>query len=164
MWAVSNLPWTIEAAEVIQQQLKVIGADVEIQLGPGAQVRPAEIAGDFSLSSLGTAVNSDDPTDFLATHMLADASQWYHRDRLPTLEANFEAQKFETDKDARRDMIWEIQREMVESPSWMVLYWFNLHHAKWGFVKGWVNSPLIPHTTARMDYVWLDLPETTASR
>ena len=164
MWAVSNLPWTIEAAEVIQQQLRAIDVDVEIQLGPGAQVRPAEIAGDFSLSSLGTAVNSDDPTDFFATHMLANSSGWYHRDTLPLLEADFETQKFATDKDARRELVWDIQREMVDSSSWMVLYWFNLHHAKWQFVKGWVNSPLIPHTIARMDYVWLDLPETTASR
>ena len=164
IWAVSNLPWTIEAAEVIQQQFKAIDVDVEIQLGPGAQVRPAEIAGDFSLSSLGTAVNSDDPTDFYSAHMLADSSGWYHRNTLPTLEANFEAQKFATDRDARRELVWDIQREMVDESAWMVLYWFNLHHAKWQFVKGWVNSPLIPHTIARMDYVWLDLPETTASR
>jgi peptide/nickel transport system substrate-binding protein len=164
MWAVDNLPWTIEAAEVIQQQFRAIGVDVEIQLGPGAQVRPAEIAGDFSMSSLGTATNSDDPTELYATHMLTDSSAWFHRLSVPVLDETFEEQKFETDLEKRRALIWANEREMTNQAGWLVLYWFNLHHAKATFVKGWVNSPIIAHTNSRYDYTWLDLPETTVSR
>jgi hypothetical protein len=35
---------------------------------------------------------------------------------------------------------------------------------RWNFVKGWTITPDIRSTNARMDYVWLDLPELPHTR
>ena len=35
---------------------------------------------------------------------------------------------------------------------------------QWNFVKGWTATPNARSTNARLDYVWLDLPELPQAR
>ena len=52
----------------------------------------------------------------------------------------------------------------MNDAAYVILHWFDLHHVRWNFVKGWTPTPNIRSTNARMDYVWLDLPELPHSR
>jgi hypothetical protein len=46
----------------------------------------------------------------------------------------------------------------------LILHWVDLHHVQWSFVRGWTATPNARSTNARLDYVWLDLPELPQAR
>jgi len=46
----------------------------------------------------------------------------------------------------------------------VILLWPEFFHVRWDFVKGWLLTPNIWSTNARMDNVWLDLPELPHTR
>jgi hypothetical protein len=52
----------------------------------------------------------------------------------------------------------------MNDAAYVILHWFDLHHVRWNFVKGWTITPNIRSTNARMDYVWLDLKELPHTR
>jgi len=46
-----------------------------------------------------------------------------------------------------------------EKLSDLIAYWYHINYIRWSFVKGWTVTPDIRRTHARMNYVWLDMPE-----
>ena len=83
---------------------------------------------------------------------------------LPELDKLFEQQKFTADPEARKKLIWDMDKLAMNDAAYLILHWFDLHHVRWNLVKGWTLTPNVRSTNARMDYVWLDLPELPHSR
>ncbi len=155
----SNIKFSCENAQVVQQLLKK--ADINIQLEPMlvAQHRANEVSGDFLMSLLGAAFDFDDPIDMFGQLFVTNGGRWYQKRSIPEVDALFEKQKFMADPEKRRAVVWEMDRIVMNDAAYLVLLWFDLHHVRWNFVKGWTPTPNIRSTNARMDYVWLDLPE-----
>jgi ABC-type transport system substrate-binding protein len=143
---------------VVQQLLKKI--DVNIQLDPMlvAQHRANEVSGDYLMSLLGAAFDFDDPNDTFGQLFVTHGGRWYQRRSIPEVDALFDQQKFTADPEQRKALIWEMDKIVMNDSAYLVLLWFDLHHGRWNFVKGWTPTPNIRSTNARMDYVWLDLP------
>ena len=76
----------------------------------------------------------------------------------------YEQQKFIADPEQRKKVILEMDQLVMNDSAYLILHWFDLHHVRWNFVKGWTATPNIRSTNARMDYVWLDLPELPHTR
>jgi ABC-type transport system substrate-binding protein len=154
----SNIKFSCENAQVVQQLLKKI--DVNIQLDPMlvAQHRANEVSGDFLMSLLGAAFDFDDPNDTFGQLFVTHGGRWYQRRSIPEVDALFDQQKFTADPEQRKALIWEMDKIVMNDSAYLVLLWFDLHHVRWNFVKGWTPTPNIRSTNARMDYVWLDLP------
>ena len=106
----------------------------------------------------------NDPIDAFGQWFVTKGGRWYQRHSLPELDKLFAQQKFIADPEARKKVIWEMDTLAMNDAAYLILHWFDLHHVRWNFVKGWTITPNIRSTNARMDYVWLDLKEFPHTR
>ncbi len=160
----TNIKFSCENAQVVQQLLKKINVTIELEPMLVAQHRGNEVSGNFVLSLLGAATDFDDPIDAFGQWFVTKGGRWYQRHSLPELDKLFEQQKFIADPEARKKVIWEMDTLAMNDAAYLILHWFDLHHVRWNFVKGWTITPNIRSTNARMDYVWLDLKEFPHTR
>ena len=160
----TNIKFSCENAQVVQQLLKRINVNVELEPMLVAQHRANEVSGNFLMSLLGAALDFDDPIDTFGQLFVTNGGRWYQRSSVPELDRLFEQQKFMADPEARKKVIAEMDKLAMNDAAYLILHWFDLHHVRWNFVKGWTLTPNIRSTNARMDYVWLDFPELPHSR
>jgi peptide/nickel transport system substrate-binding protein len=160
----TNIKFSCENAQVIQQLLRKINVTVELEPMLVAQHRGNEVAGNYFMSLLGAAVDFDDPIDTFGQWFVTNGGRWYQRSSVPELDRLFEQQKFLADPEARKKVIWEMDRLAMNDAAYLILHWFDLHHVRWNFVKGWTATPNVRSTNARMDYVWLDFPQFPYAR
>src|SRR5215470_11113554 len=160
----TNLPVTCENAQIIQQLLKKIGVNVDLDPMLLAQHRGNEVSGDYLLSTLLAGFDFDDPIDVFGQLFVTKGGRWYQRRSLPALDQLFEQQKFLVDPEARKKVIYEMDKLAMSDAAFLILHWINVPHVRWNFVKGWVATPNGRSTNPRMDYVWLDLPELPYAR
>ncbi len=160
----TNLPVTCENAQIIQQLLKKIGVNVDLDPMLLAQHRGNEVSGDYLLSTLLAGFDFDDPIDVFGQLFVTKGGRWYQRRSLPELDKLFEQQKFIVDPEARTKVIYEMDKLAMNDAAFLILHWINVPHVRWNFVKGWLATPNARSTNTRMDYVWLDLPELPYAR
>jgi len=160
----TNIKFSCENSQVVQQLLKKINVNIELEPMLFAQLRANEVSGNYWLSALGAAMDFDDPIDSFGQLFVTKGGRWYQRRSIPELDTLFEQQKFIKDPEARKQVIWEMDKLAMNDAAYVILHWFDLHHVRWNFVKGWTITPDIRSTNARMDYVWLDFPQLPHSR
>jgi peptide/nickel transport system substrate-binding protein len=160
----TNIPVTCENAQIIQQLLKKINVNIELEPMLVAQHRGNEVSGDYLLSTLLAGFDFDDPIDTFGQLFVSKGGRWYQRHSVPELDKLFEQQKFLTNPVARKEVVWEMDKIAMHQAAFLILHWVDLHHVRWNFVKGWTATPNPRSTNPRLDYVWLDLPELPHSR
>jgi peptide/nickel transport system substrate-binding protein len=160
----SNIKFSCENGQIMQQLLKKINVNVELQPMILSQLRGNEISGNYLMSLLGAASNFDDPIDTFGQLFVTNGGRWYQRRSIPALDALYEQQKFMADPEARKKVVWEMDTIAMNDAAYLVLMWPEFYHVRWNFVKGWTHTPNLWSTNARMDTVWLDLPELLHSR
>ena len=160
----SNIKFSCENGQILQQLLKKINVHIELQPMILSQLRANEISGNYFMSLLGAASNFDDPIDTFGQLFVTNGGRWYQRRSLPALDALFEQQKFMGDPEARKQVVWEMDTLAMNDAAYLILLWPEFYHVRWHFVKGWTHTPNLWSTNVRMDTVWLDLPELPHSR
>ena len=160
----TNIKFSCENAQILQQMLKKINVPMELEPILVTQNRGNEVSGDYQLSSLGAAFDFDDPIDTFGQLFVTKGGRWYQKRSIPEVDQLYEQQKFIADPEARKKVIFEMDKIVMDDSAYLILHWYDLHHVRWNFVKGWTPTPNIRSTNARMDTVWLDLPELPHSR
>src|SRR6266852_4370560 len=160
----TNIKLSCENGQVMQQLLKKIHVNIELQPMILSQLRGNEISGNYLMSLLGAAMNFDDPIDAFGQLFVTNGGRWYQRRSLPELDRLFEQQKFMAEPEARQKVVWEMDTMAMNDAAYLVLLWPEVYHVRWDFVKGWILTPNVWSTNARMDNVWLDLPELPHAR
>ena len=160
----TNIKFSCEHAQIVQQLIKKINVTIELEPMLFAQLRANEVSGNYLLSLLGAATDFDDPIDTFGQWFVTKGGRWYQRHSLPELDKLFEQQKFMADPEARKQVVWEMDKLAMNDAAYLIMLWGELYHVRWNFVKGWTHTPTIRSTNSRMDYIWLDLPELPHSR
>jgi len=160
----TNIKFSCEQAQIVQQLIKKINVTIELEPMLFAQLRANEVSGNYLLSLLGAATDFDDPIDTFGQWFVTKGGRWYQRHSLPELDKLFEQQKFMADPEARKQVVWEMDKLAMNDAAYLIMLWGELYHVRWNFVKGWTHTPNIRSTNSRMDSVWLDLPELPHSR
>ena len=160
----TNIKFSCENGQIMQQLLKKINVNVELDPMLLSQLRANEVSGNYLMSLLGAAMNFDDPIDTFSQLFMTNGGRWYQRRSLPALDALFEQQKFMVDPEARKKVIGDMDTLAMNDAAYLVLLWPEFYHVRWDFVKGWTHTPNLWSTNARMDTVWLDFPELPHSR
>jgi len=160
----SNIKLSCENGQVMQQLLKKINVHVELEPMLLSQLRANEISGNYNMSLLGAALNFDDPIDTFGQLFVTNGGRWYQRRSLPALDKLFAQQTFMADPEARKQIVWEMDKMAINDAAYLILLWPEVYHVRWDFVKGWILTPNVWSTNARMDSVWLDLPELPHAR
>jgi peptide/nickel transport system substrate-binding protein len=160
----TNIKFSCENAQILQQMLKKINVPLELDPMLVTQNRGNEVSGDYQLSTLGAAFDFDDPIDTFGQLFVTKGGRWYQKRSIPEVDRLYEQQKFMANPEERLKVIAEMDRIVIDDSAYVILHWYDLHHVRWNFVKGWTPTPNIRSTNARMDTVWLDLPELPHSR
>jgi peptide/nickel transport system substrate-binding protein len=160
----TNIKFSCENAQVVQQLLKKINVTIELEPMLVAQHRGNEVAGNFQLSLLGAATDFDDPIDTFGQWFVTNGGRWYQRHSVSEIDKLYAQQTFIADPEVRKQVIWEMDTLAMNAAAYLILHWFDLHHVRWNFVQGWTITPNIRSTNARMDYVWLDFPTLPHAR
>jgi len=160
----SNIKLSCENGQVMQQLLKKINVHIDLEPMLLSQLRANEVSGNYVMSLLGAALNVDDPIDTFGQLFVTNGGRWYQRRSLPALDALFAQQTFMAEPEARKKVIWEMDKMAMNDAAYLILLWAEFYHVRWDFVKGWTHTPNIWSTNARMDNVWLDLPELPHTR
>lgn len=155
----TNIKFSCENAQILQQMLKKINVAIELDPMLVTQNRGNEVSGDYQLSSLGAAFDFDDPIDTFGQLFVTKGGRWYQKRSIPEVDTLYEQQKFIADPEERKKVIWTMDQIVINDAAYLILSWYDLHHVRWNFVKGWSPTPNIRSTNARMDTVWLDWPE-----
>jgi ABC-type transport system substrate-binding protein len=160
----TNLPITCDNAQVIQQLLKKIGVTIVLEPMLLAQHRGNEVSGDYVLSTLLAGFDFDDPIDVFGQLYVTKGGRWYQRRSLPALDTLFEQQKFLVDPAARKQVIYAMDTLAMNDAAFLILQWVDAFQVRWNFMKGWTATPNARSTNARLDYVWMDVPELPHTR
>jgi len=160
----SNIKFSCENGQIMQQLLKKINVNVELEPMLLSQLRANEVSGNYFMSLLGAALNFDDPIDTFGQLFVTNGGRWYQRRSLPALDALFEQQTFMAEIEARKKVIREMDTLAMNDAAYLILLWPEFYHVRWNFVKGWTHTSNLWSTNARMDSVWLDLPELPHTR
>jgi len=160
----TTIKFSCENGQIMQQLLKKINVNVELEPMLFSQLRANEVSGNYLMSLLGAATDFDDPIDPFGQLFVTKGGRWYQRHSLPELDKLFEQQKFMADPEARKKVVWEMDKIAMNDAAYLILQWPEFYHVRWNFVKGWTHTPNIRSTNSRMDSVWLDLPELPHAR
>ena len=155
----SNITWSCPNAEVVQQLIKKIGIEVDLEPLDVTAHRGNEVSGDYFMSSLAAGLDFDDPIDTFGQLYITEGGRWYQRRSIAELDDLFARQKAEGDFEKRRELVWEMDEIAMNDASFLILHWWQFNRVQWDFVKGLTSTASARTTNARMIYTWLDLPE-----
>lgn len=141
------------AAVVIQEQLKAIGIEAELDLQENATYLEGYFAGDFDLSVTGTSAYID-PNDVLYNNFKTGADSNGIQYSNAEVDSLLDQGLAETDQAKRAEIYTRIQQILLEDLPWVNLFIANQYEAMRTFVKGYVH--LATGSNASFREVWLD--------
>lgn len=124
---------------VVQEQLRQIGIDGEIDPEENATYLERYFAGDFDIAVMG-AGGYIDPDDFLRQSLGTDGPSNAAGYSNPDLDALFEEGLIEQDQEARREIYQQIQEMIIDEVPWIMLYTSNTFEGMAANVKGFTHS------------------------
>jgi len=149
----SQYAFLSNAAVVIQEQLKQIGIEAELDFQENAIYLENYFAGNFDLSVTGTSAYVD-PNDVILANFGTGESNNGIGYSNPEMDELIAQGMEETDQAARADIYKRIQEIILEDLPWINLFIANQYEAMKSYVKGYVHIPT--GANASLKEVWLD--------
>lgn len=150
-WA--QYPFLSNAAIVIQEQLRQIGVESEVDLQENAVLLENYFSGNFDLSVTGTSAYVD-PNDVVQSNFMTDAASnggGYSNQEVDDLIA---AGIATTDQDERAEIYGEIQQILLADLPWINLFIAEQYEAMKTYVEGYVHIPTGSNRSIKE--VWLN--------
>ncbi len=150
-WA--QYPFLSNAAIVIQEQLRQIGIEGEVDLQENAVMLENYFGGNFDLSVTGTSAYVD-PNDVIQSNFgtgEASNGEGYSNEEVDRLILEGVSA---TDQAERAEIYAEIQRILLEDLPWINLFIAEQYEAMKSHVRGYVHIPTGSNRSIRS--VWLD--------
>lgn len=148
----------MQTAQVVDQALRELGVDVNLELEEWSVVVARQQEGDFDFRVHGLGMMVEDP-DFLAAYFLPDAfyASISGIDD-PELGESLERGRTSTDESARREAYLEFEERFLETAPWVHLTWRTQGEAAQDDVEGFSHlpGPLWFHSAYTLKDTWLD--------
>src|SRR5712691_4540425 len=145
-----------DAAILLIDQLKQIYIDTELELIDTVQWYPKIMRQDFTVSLNLTGNGLDDPDQTLYENFTCGAEGNYDRYCNPELDKMVDRQSVEFDQSKRKEIVWEIERKLVEDAARPIIYHSRSGTCWQPYVKGYVPMINSIYNGLRMEDVWLD--------
>ena len=154
--ATRNIAPYRDAAIILIDQLKEIYINGELEVVDTVQWYPKIMRQDFTVGLNLTGNGLDDPDQTLYENYTCGAEGNYDRYCNPELDKMVDRQSMEFDQNKRKELVWAIERKLVEDAARPVL-WHNRTGTCWQpYVKGYTPMVNSVYNGWRMEDVWLD--------
>jgi peptide/nickel transport system substrate-binding protein len=151
-----NIPWYRDPAAILIDQLKEIWIDGELETVETANWVQKLMRKDFTvaLSLSGSAVDDPD-TQFYENYSCRSARNLTGYCN-PEVEAMIDKQSAEGDPARRKDLVWQIERKLIEDAVRPIIYFMRQATCWQPEVKGLTLMDNSIFNSWRMEDVWLD--------
>ena len=141
------------AAVVLQEQLKQIGIEAELDFQENAIYLDNYFKGEYDISVTGTSAYID-PNDVLFANFGTGESNNGMKYSNPEVDDLLAQGTAETDQAKRAEIYGQLQEILLKDLPWINLFIANQYEAMKSFVKGYVHIPTGTNVSIRE--VWLD--------
>jgi peptide/nickel transport system substrate-binding protein len=141
----------------MEDQFRRIG--VELTLDPVDRAAYTERLDrrDFQLNGSGSAVAPlVNPSLFYGNYFLCDAPANYAGYCNPEFDNLFKQQLSEQDEAKRQQIVWEMERRLLEDRPGVLVRWVAEGMAWWPWVKNWKDVDPAYYNNVTLEEVWLD--------
>jgi peptide/nickel transport system substrate-binding protein len=150
-----NIPPFRDPAVILIDQLKEVFIDGELEMVETALWYPKMYRKDYKIG-LNLTGGGGDPDQQFYENYACGAPRNYSGYCNPELEKLFDRQSMEDDEGKRKQLVWEIERQLAEDGARPIIFYNRFAYCWQPQVKGWtmmVNSII---NNWRMEDVWLD--------
>jgi peptide/nickel transport system substrate-binding protein len=144
----------LRATQTMQQQLKPVGIDLQINAHPATQpFAPFINSGQWEAVLFGTP-GAIDPEIQLQPFSFGQNAAVKYSD--PQIDQYLKQAQVTADQASRAKLYQDAQRRLIEVGPWTFLYMYNKYDIGWKYVKGYVYNPVNYFQRPQMRDVWLD--------
>jgi peptide/nickel transport system substrate-binding protein len=151
-----NIPDYRDAAVILIDHLKTVFIQAELEPLDSAVWYTRLLRKDYSVGMNVQGTGIDDPDVMLFENYLCGSERNYTAYCNPELEKLFHQQSMMKDQDARRKLVWEIDRKLQEDGARPVVYQLQAGTCWWPYVKGLKLAVNSIYNHWRFEDVWLD--------
>ncbi|MGQ4810183.1 hypothetical protein NKDENANG_03632 [Candidatus Entotheonellaceae bacterium PAL068K] len=155
-WLVLDTPESILTPQFVQEQLRLIGVEVELEVSDRGTFTQRRDADDFQLITTGGVAGTLDPSLFYADNFLCGASSNESDYCNPKFDELFKKQLSELDEEKRRQIIHDMERILLTDLPSVQVRWVAEGMAWWPWVKNWEDVDLAYYNNVTLEEVWLD--------
>jgi peptide/nickel transport system substrate-binding protein len=151
-----DIPPYRDPAVILTDQLKEVFIDGELEIVETASWFPKVMRKDYKIGLNLTGGGVDDPDQQFYENYACGAARNYTGYCNPELEDLFDRQSTDADEGKRKQLVWEIERNLAEDGARPIIFYNRFAYCWQPQVKGWtmmVNSII---NNWRMEDVWLD--------
>jgi peptide/nickel transport system substrate-binding protein len=151
-----NLPTYRDPAVIVTDQLKkiYINAELDVLDTPRWYARLAKK--DYTIGLNVTGISVDDPDGNLVENYSCNSERNYTQYCNAEVDKLISAQSRELDKDKRKNIVWEIERLLVEDAARPSIVWQTAANCWQPYVKGYKPHDNSQYNNLRWEDVWLD--------
>ena len=145
-----------DPAVILASQLKDIWIDAEVDIIETSQWFPRVARKNYSVGLNTTGNGVDDPDQNYFENFSCKSERNYTGYCNPEIEKLMEQQSSMTDVTARKKLVWEIDKKLLEDNARPVVMWNKAAICMQPYVKGYVANVNSVYNGFRYEDVWLD--------
>jgi peptide/nickel transport system substrate-binding protein len=154
--SIRNIVPTRDPAVILIDQLKEIYIDGELETVDTTQWYPKVMRRDFSVGMVVSENGLDDPDQQFYENYVCGADRNYSGYCNPQLDELIDRQSMESDREKRRQMVWEIERRLAEDNVRPVIFYARQASCRQPRVKGMTLMVNSIYNGSRFEDLWVD--------
>ncbi len=154
--ATRNISIYRDPAVILIDQLRKIHIDAELENVDTPQWFPKITRKDYQVGLNLTGVGVDDPDVNLVENYTCKSERNYTEYCNPEVDRLIFAQSKETDAAKRRQIVWEVERKLVEDVARPIIQHEYAATCWHPYVKGYISQDNSIYNNKRLENVWLD--------
>jgi len=154
--AARNVPAWLDPAVILIDQLKEIYIDGELEPVDTTQWYPRLMRKDFKVGLNVTESEVDDPDAQFYENYVCGALRNYTGYCNKSVDALVDRQSRESDVNKRRQLVWEIERKLIEENARPDIWYVRGVNCRQPRVNGLVSMVNSIYNSSRFEDVWLD--------
>ena len=155
-WLILDTPESILTPQFVQEQLRQIGVEIELEVSDRGTFTQRRDAGDYQLITMDNVAGTLDPSLFYADFFLCGASSNEARYCNQKFDALFKEQLSELNEDKRRQIIHDMERLLLTELPAVQVRWVAEGMAWLPWVKNWEDVDPAYYNNVTLEEVWLD--------
>ena len=151
-----DIPSWRQPAVLLNSQLKEIYIDTELEIVDTTQWYPKVMRKDFTIGAVPIETGVDDPDQMYYENFHTGAARNYAGYSDPEFDKLVDEQSVQTDREKRKQIVWQIERKLAEAAVRPVLFYPVGASCMQPYVHGLTIMVNSIYNGWRMEDVWLD--------